>query len=51
MQLYRINEDPLEEHDLSAEHPEIVARMWEIIRTEHTIHANPIMNTEINWPE
>ncbi|MCQ2135435.1 MAG: arylsulfatase [Bacteroidales bacterium] len=50
MELYRINEDPLEEHDLSEEYPEIVGRMWEIIRAEHTSHPNPIMNTEINWP-
>ena len=51
MELYRINEDPLEEHDLSAEHPDIVRKMWEIIRTEHTPHDNPVMNTQINWPQ
>lgn len=51
MELYDINNDPLEEHDLSAEHKEIVDRMWSIIRKEHTDVDNPIFQTPVTWPE
>lgn len=48
IELYRINEDPLEEHDLSAEHPDIVSAMWDVIRREHTPSGNPLFNTPID---
>lgn len=40
MELYNIADDPQETTDLSAEHPDIVARMWEVVRQSHE-PANP----------
>ena len=51
IELYRINEDTLEEHDLSDEHPDIVSAMWEVIRREHTDAANPLFHTPVTFPE
>ena len=34
--LYNLAADLHEDHDVSAQHPEIVARMKEILRREHT---------------
>ena len=35
-ELYNLAEDIHEDHDVAAEHPEIVKRMVEIVRREHT---------------
>ena len=51
IELYRINEDTLEEHDLSDEHPDIVSAMWDVIRREHTDAANPLFHTPVTFPE
>ncbi|MCQ2135368.1 MAG: arylsulfatase [Bacteroidales bacterium] len=40
MELYDIVADPGETTDLSAEHPEIVERMWEVVKASHE-DANP----------
>lgn len=35
MELYNLAEDPRESKDLAAEHPEIVAKMWDVVRESH----------------
>ena len=37
----------LEEHDVAADHPDVVARMWEFIRASHTEPENPLFKMEI----
>ncbi|MBQ7856349.1 MAG: arylsulfatase [Alistipes sp.] len=51
MQLYKITEDPREEHNLAAQHPQIIARMWEVIRNEHTPIENPLFRLDITYPQ
>lgn len=36
LELYDLEVDPREQHDVSEQHPEIVERMLEILRTEHS---------------
>ena len=36
-----------EEHDVAADHPDVVARMWEFIRASHTEPENPLFKMEI----
>lgn len=40
MELYNIKEDPRETENLAAVHPEIIGRMWEVVRESHE-PANP----------
>ncbi len=35
MELYNLVDDPQETTDLAAEHPEIVAQMWEVVKSSH----------------
>ena len=51
MQLYRINEDPREEHDLASQYPEVVEKMWKAIAESHTQNANPLFNLDITFPK
>lgn len=52
IELYDINNDPKETNDISAEHPEVIAKMWEFIREAHTPATNnPKFNLNITWPE
>ena len=51
MELYDVKNDLLEEHDVAADHPDIVARMWEFIRASHTDIGNPLFQTTITIPE
>ena len=47
LELYDVRRDLLEEHDVAADHPEIVAKMWEFIRASHTEPENPLFKMEI----
>lgn len=53
MALYKLDEDPGETTDLAAEHPEIVARMWEAAKASHSAvpSGNPNFEMEINYPQ
>lgn len=47
LELYDVRRDLHEEHDVAADHPEIVAKMWEFIRASHTEPENPLFKMEI----
>lgn len=51
MQLYRINEDPREENDLSEKYPEVVEKMWKYIRKSHTPSDHTPFKLEISYPD
>ena len=51
MQLYKITEDPREERDVAAAHPDIVAEMWECIRASHTPSDNPRFHLDVRYPQ
>ena len=53
MELYNIVNDPRETDNVASEHPEIVERMWEIVRSSHEepVYRIPKFNTRINFPE
>ena len=53
MELYNIVNDPQETTDLASEHPEIVEKMWEVVRANHEplTNAPEKFNTQINFPE
>ncbi len=53
MELYNLAEDPRESKDLAAEHPDIVAAMWDAVRESHEKCAidNPKFNLIIKYPE
>ena len=53
MELYNLAEDPRESKDLAAEHPDIVAAMWDAVRESHEKCAidNPKFNLKIKYPE
>ena len=42
-----IRDSLLEEHDVAADHPDVVARMWEFIRASHTEPENLLFKMEI----
>ena len=44
IQLYRLKSDPAESKDVAAEHPDVVARIKEIMAREHTPSAVPAWN-------
>jgi arylsulfatase len=50
MQLYDITTDVREEHDLAAEHPEVVAAMWRAIKESHSDVENPRFKLNITYP-
>lgn len=52
MELYNLKNDPRETTDLAADHPEIVKRMWEIVRENHedSVIDIPKYKLEINFP-
>ena len=52
MELYNIKEDPRETTDLAASHPEIVEKMWEIVRENHedSVIDIPKFKLDINFP-
>ena len=47
LELYDVRHDLLEEHDVAADHPDVVTRMWEFIRASHTEPENPLFKMEI----
>ena len=51
MKLFRINEDPREENDLSGQYPDVIKKMWNYIRQSHTPSAHPPFDLEITFPE
>jgi arylsulfatase len=51
MKLFRINEDPREENDLSGQYPDVIKKMWTYIRQSHTPSAHPPFDLEITFPE
>lgn len=53
MELYDIISDPRESTDVSAEHPDIIATMWEIVRDNHekSVLDVPKFNLDINFPK
>ena len=46
-ELFNLRDDPREEHDLAAQHPEIIDRMWQFVSASHTEPANPKFRMEI----
>ena len=52
MELYNLAEDPRETTDVAAEHPDIVARMWEAVRAEHEkpVLEIPKFDLDIRYP-
>lgn len=53
MELYNLSTDPRETTDVSAEHPEIVKQMWDIVRNSHEAPVYDIekFKLDINFPE
>lgn len=53
MALYNLKDDPQETTDLAAEHPEIIARMWDVVRASHQETGSGIekFETRIEIPE
>lgn len=50
MQLFDIESDPREEHNLAAENPQVVAAMWQAIKESHTEANNPLFKLDIAYP-
>ena len=46
-ELFNLSDDPREEHDLAAQHPEIIDRMWQFVSASHTEPANPKFRMEV----
>ncbi|MBP5720682.1 MAG: arylsulfatase [Bacteroidales bacterium] len=53
MELYDLQADPRESVDVAAEHPEIVQRMWEVVRNSHeeSVLDFPKFKTNISFPD
>ena len=53
MELYNIVTDKRETTNVADEHPEIVARMWDIVRSSHEapVYDIPKFDLKINYPE
>ncbi|MBQ0081262.1 MAG: arylsulfatase [Alistipes sp.] len=53
MELYNLQTDPQEQTDISAEHPEIVKEMWQIIKENHGDPDNDVeqFHMDITYPE
>ena len=53
MELYNIVDDPRETENLAAEHPDIIAAMWDAVKESHEkcVIDNPKFDTKINIPE
>ena len=49
VELYDLETDPFETTDVSAEHPEVAARVLAIMRDEHTV--SPVPNWNFGWNE
>ena len=52
MELYNIEKDPRESANLAKEHPEIVTKMWEIVRDSHEepVLDIPKFKLNLNYP-
>lgn len=52
MELYNLKEDPRETTNVAAEHPEIVEKMWEVVRSSHEepVLDIPKFKMDINYP-
>ncbi len=53
MELYNLVSDPRETTDVAADHPDIVAKMWDVVRESHDPCAYdiPKFNLNIKYPE
>ena len=51
MELYNLEEDPREDNDVAAAHPDIVQQMWEIIQANHEPSPLPVEKFQMNLPE
>ena len=53
MELYNLSTDPGESTDVAAAHPEIVSRMWEVVRSSHEMPDTDIekFKIDIKFPE
>ena len=53
MELYDLESDPRETRNLASEHPDIVRRMWNVVRKEHRAPDNGVekFKLEITYPE
>lgn len=53
MELYNLTIDPREKHNVASEHPEILEKMWDVVKNSHT-PGNPEVKKfqmDINFPE
>lgn len=51
MEIYNLEEDPRETTDVSAQHPELVARMWDFIEASHRPVPSGNPKFELDIPE
>ena len=53
MELFNLSEDPREQNDVAAEHQDIVAKMWQVIRENHEEPGNDVkaFHMDITYPE
>lgn len=52
-ELYNLDSDPQELTDVASDHPEIIARMWEVVKENHEepSNHNPVYTLDITFPE
>ena len=50
MELFNLDEDPRESNDVAGEHPEIVAKLWQIMQESHTVPEGLLPQFTINLP-
>ena len=50
MELFNLDEDPRESNDVAGEHPEIVAKLWQIMQDSHTVPEGLLPQFTINLP-
>ncbi|MBP3775124.1 MAG: arylsulfatase [Bacteroidaceae bacterium] len=46
-ELYDLSKDPREQHNVAAQHPEIVKAMWKMVNKEHTTPAEPLFDMKL----
>lgn len=53
MELFNLTEDPREQNNVAADHPDIVAEMWQVIKDSHVAPDNDVkaFKMDISYPE